>query len=136
MVVDDPAQMVAFVTVVPTLGVLFTVINRVAVFTQPFALVPVTVYVVVVTGDTFIVVPVKPPGCQIYDTAPVPVIDVVEPEQIVEFVTVVPTVGNELTVITRVAVAVHPCELVAVTVYVFASVTMRLAPTPPPGCHV
>ena len=42
IVVDVPAQMVAFVTVVPTLGSAFTVIIRVAVEEQP-ELVPVTV---------------------------------------------------------------------------------------------
>jgi hypothetical protein len=48
----------------------------------------------------------------------------------------VPTVGKELTVSVLVAVAVQPCALVPVTVYVFASVTINEAPTPPPGCHV
>ena len=44
MDVDVPAQIVAFVTVVPTVGAGFTVMARVDVFVQPVAvLVPVTV---------------------------------------------------------------------------------------------
>jgi hypothetical protein len=57
--------MVAFVTVVPTVGNAFTVMVRVAVFTQPFALVPVTVYVVVVAGDTLTDVPLNDPGIHV-----------------------------------------------------------------------
>ena len=43
MVVDEPAQIVADVTVVPTDGAGLTVINLVAVEVQPLAFVPVTV---------------------------------------------------------------------------------------------
>jgi hypothetical protein len=56
-VVFDPVQMEtsgpAFAT-----GVEFTVTVTVAVFVQPFALVPVTVYVVVAVGDAVTVAPV------------------------------------------------------------------------------
>ena len=55
--------MVAFVTVVPTVGNGFTVIVLSAVFVQPVTVVvPVTVYVVVVVGDTVTDVPLNPPG--------------------------------------------------------------------------
>ena len=43
MLVVPPTQIVAFVTVVPTVGEVLTVISRVAVAVQPFAEVPVTV---------------------------------------------------------------------------------------------
>lgn len=50
-ILDDPGATVI-------VGNAFTVMVRVAVFAQPLALVPVTVYVVVTVGDTVIVVPV------------------------------------------------------------------------------
>jgi len=66
MLVEVPAQIVAFVTVVPTVGNGFTVIVLIAVFVQPVVVfVPVTVYVVVVAGDTLTVVPLNPPGFQV-----------------------------------------------------------------------
>ena len=43
MEVDEPEQMIAFVTVVPTTGKVFTVIVTVAVPVHPFTAVPVTV---------------------------------------------------------------------------------------------
>ena len=85
----------------------------VAVLVQPVAVVvPVTVYVVVVAGVTVTVVPLNPPGFQVYVLAPVPVILVDDPAQIVAFVTVVPTVGNGFTVIILVAVFVQPVAVV------------------------
>jgi len=63
MLVEVPLQIVAFVTVVPTVGNGFTVIVLIAVLVQPVAVVvPVTVYVVVVAGDTVTDVPLNPPG--------------------------------------------------------------------------
>ena len=62
ILVDVPAQIVDEVTVVPTRGIGFTVINLVATATHPSALVPVTVYVVVAAGVTLMVVPLKAPG--------------------------------------------------------------------------
>ena len=113
---EEPAQIVAELTVVPTEGNGLTVISLVEVAVHPFAAVPVTVYVVVPGGVTFMVEPLKPPGCQLYVLAPVPVILVDAPAQIVAFVTVVPTEGEVFTVIRRKAVAVHPFALVPVTV--------------------
>jgi hypothetical protein len=115
-VVDVPAHIVALVTVVPTLGNAFTVMSRVAVAVHPLAPVPVTVYVVVLAGDTLMVVPVNDPGCQLYVDAPVPVILVLPPAHMVALVTVVPTLGNAFTVMSRVAVALHPLAPVPVTV--------------------
>ena len=64
MVVEPPHGIVELVTVVPTEGAANTVIKRVAEFVQPFAFVPITVYVVVVTGLTLTEVPLNPPGFQ------------------------------------------------------------------------
>jgi hypothetical protein len=60
-----PAQIVGFDAVVVTVGNALTVMVRVAVFVQPAADIPVTVYVVVVVGDTVADVPVKLPGIQL-----------------------------------------------------------------------
>ena len=51
--------------VVETVGNGFTVMTRVAELVQPFAAVPVTVYVVVVAGVTTTDVPDKLPGIQL-----------------------------------------------------------------------
>ena len=90
-------------------------IVRVAVFVQPFAPVPVTVYVVVVAGETVTVAVVKFPGIHTYDAPPFAVMLVLLPEQIVPPVVVVVIVGEGLTVIVRVAVPVQ-APLVPVTV--------------------
>lgn len=102
--------------VVATVGEALTVINRVDVLVHPLAFVPVTVYVVVVVGDTVTDVPVKEPGIQVYDDAPEAVIVVELPEQIVVLVAEVATVGSGFTVMVRVPVPVHPLAAVPVTV--------------------
>jgi hypothetical protein len=56
------------------------------------------VYVVVVVGDTVTVAPVNDPGIHVYVVAPVAVIEVELPAQIVAFVVVVATVGGGVTV--------------------------------------
>ena len=90
-----------------------------------------------IAGDTFTEVPLSAPGFQVYVAAPVPVSVVDVPAHMVDDVTVVPTVGNELTVIVLVAVFVQPVDVfVPVTVYVFASVTIIEAPDSAPGCQV
>ena len=137
MLVEVPAHTVALVTVVPTAGNGLTVIVLSAVFVQPVAVfVPVTVYVVVATGVTVTVVPLNPPGFQVYVFAPVPVMLVEVPAHTVAFVTVVPTAGNGLTVIVLVDVFVHPVVVfVPVTVYVVVEtgVTVTVVPLNPPG---
>ena len=58
-----------------------------ALSSQPTDVVPVTVYVVVAVGETFIDVPDKLPGIQVYVTpapAPVPVNDIVWPGQLLK----------------------------------------------------
>jgi divalent metal cation (Fe/Co/Zn/Cd) transporter len=60
-----PTQTEVFDAVVVTVGVGFTVTVNTEVFVQPFAAVPVTVYVVAVVGDTVTEAPVKLPGIQL-----------------------------------------------------------------------
>ena len=88
---------------------------------------------------TFTVTPLKPPGFHEYVLAPVPVIEVELPLQIIAFVTVVPTGGNGFTVTSRVAVFVQPVAVkVPVTVYVVVEVgdTVIEPPLNEPGIHV
>ena len=110
---------------------------RVAVFVQPFAAVPVTVYVVVVAGETETEVPLIAPGFHVYEVAPLPVSVVLLPEQIVVVAEVAVTVGDGLTVMVRVAVPVQP-EDVPVTVYVVVVVgeTVTGLPDNAPGFQV
>jgi hypothetical protein len=93
---------------------------RVAVRVQPFAPVPVTVYVVVDVGLTVIEDPVRLPGCHTKETAvPLAVIVTGLPEQTVVAVADVFTVGFGSTVTQKVAVDVQPVdEFVPLTVYV------------------
>ena len=94
-----------------------TVTVTCAVDEQP-AVVPVTVYVVVVAGETEIGEPLMLPGIQLYDVAPLPVSVVEEPAQMVGLEAVAVTVGVGLTVTVMVAVDAHPGPSVPVTVYV------------------
>ena len=57
-----PLQMLVEEADAVTFGSGFTVMATVPVFEHPFALVPVTVYVVVDAGETVTVVPLKLPG--------------------------------------------------------------------------
>lgn len=110
-----PEQIVAPVVVVVIVGEGFTVMVRVAVPLHPPD-VPVIVYVVAVVGETVIVVPVKLPGIHKYVVAPLAVIVVLLPLQIVAPVVVVVTVGDGVTVISCVAADVQPFEPVPVIV--------------------
>ncbi len=92
-----------------------------------------------VAGVIVIEVPLNEPGCHVYVVAPVPVMAVEAPAQMLEAVTVVPTDGSGLTVIIRVVVLLQPVTVaVPVTVYVVvaAGETMTVVPDNPPGCHV
>ena len=57
-----PAQIELLDAEAVTVGSGLTVTETVPVFVQPFALVPVTVYVVVDDGETVTVVPLSDPG--------------------------------------------------------------------------
>jgi uncharacterized protein with GYD domain len=111
-----PVQMVPLAADDVMVGVVFTVMVRVDVFVQPFAFVPVTVYVVVVAGETVTVVPLRLPGFHTYVTPPVAVIEVLDPEQMVAFVVVVLIVGRLLTVTVTVCVFEQPPGAVPTTV--------------------
>ena len=120
-----------------TFGAGFTVMVRVAVDVHPLAAVPVSVYVVVVVGETVTGDPLRLPGIQLYVAAPLPVMVVELPAQMVPPEVVVVTVGVGLTVMVRVAVDVQPL-LVPVTVYVVVpvGVTVTVVPLRLPGIQV
>jgi hypothetical protein len=63
--VEPPVQIEVLPAVTATVGEALTVIRRVAVAVHPFAEVPVTVYVVVVVGETVTGLPVNEPGIQL-----------------------------------------------------------------------
>jgi hypothetical protein len=132
-----PTQIVPTAAVAVTDGNAFTLTVTVAVFTQPLALVPVTVYVVVVVGDTVTDEPDKLPGFHTYVDAPLALNEVLPPTQIAEFAELAVTVGNGLTVMVRVAVFTQPLALVPVTVYVVVVVgdTVTDEPDKLPGFH-
>jgi hypothetical protein len=65
IVVELPKQIVPFAGEALTVGKEFTVTVTVPVFAQPGPVEPVTVYVVVVVGETVTVVPDKLPGIHV-----------------------------------------------------------------------
>lgn len=83
---------------------------------QPFAAVPVTVYVVVTAGVTVTFDPVSDPGIHEYVEAPVTESVTLLPVQIDPEEAVGVTVGDGFTVIKRVDVFVQPFADVPVTV--------------------
>lgn len=83
---------------------------------QPLAAVPVTVYVVVVVGETVTGEPDSDPGIHAYVAAPVAVSVVELPVQIEALEAVAVTVGEAFTVMRRVDVFVQPLASVPVTV--------------------
>ena len=137
-VVEDPLQTVTVVAETLTVGVGVTVISCVVEAVQPFAAVPVTVYVVVEEGVTVTAVPVNDPGIQLYVDAPFAVIVVGPPSQMAAGAAEVVTVGDVFTVISCVAVAVHPFAAVPVTVYVVvdAGETLTVEPLSDPGIQL
>lgn len=106
-----------------------------AVAVQPFAAVPVTVYVVFPVGETVTGDPVSDPGIQLYVAAPLPVSVAEPPEQIVAVDVDTVTVGLAITLMVRVAVPVQPLAAVPVTVYVVFPVgeTVTGEPLSDPG---
>ena len=133
-----PAQIVALVVVVLIVGKVFTVTVTCAVLEQPPGAVPVTVYVVVVVGETVTVVPLRLPGFHTYVDAPLPVSVVLDPLQIVEVLAEAVTVGRPVTVTVTLLVFVQPFEPTPVTVYVVVVVgeTVTVVPLKLPGFQV
>ena len=113
---DSPVQIVAGAADVLTVGRAFTVTVTVAVFVQPLAAVPVTVYVVVATGVTVLVAPVPNPWLHSYVLAPEAVITLDSPAQIVAGAADAETKGKAFTVTVIVAVFVQLLAAVPVTV--------------------
>jgi hypothetical protein len=72
-VAEEPTQMLAGEVAALITGALFTETVTTAVLPQPFALDPVTVYVVFTLGVTITFEPVMMPGSQTYEVAPVAV---------------------------------------------------------------
>lgn len=101
--------------VMETTGSGFTIRLCVAVATQPLSLVTVTVYKVVMAGDTMILGVVSP-VLQLYDPPPDPVSVAVAPTQI-EAGPEILALGSGLTLMVTDAEEVHPSILVTVTVY-------------------
>ena len=130
---DCPEFIVDGIAEAVTVGNGFTVTLTAAVPVHPAALVPVTVYVVVLVGDTVLELPVPRLCDQLYVLAPFAVNVVLCPEHIVAGDAEAVTVGNALTVTLTDAVPVHPAVLVPVTEYVVVAlgVTVMLAVLPP-----
>lgn len=102
------------------------------VFVHPFAAVPVTVYDEVETGTNG--VPLVMPPVHVYEDAPVPLSVTEFPGHIVEDgETVIPTAGEEITVMVTALVFVHPLAPVPVTVYDWVEDVAKATPsiTPP-----
>lgn len=141
-----PIQIAGAEGVTVIVGFGFTVTVTVAVFTQPLALVPETVYVVVVVGPAVTVAPVVPDnpvdGLHEYVEAPDAVSDTLLPLQIVGADGVTLTVGKGFTVTVTFFVLTHPFASVPVTVYVVVDVgfAVTVAPVvgdkPVAGLHV
>jgi len=129
---DEPEHIVDGDAEAVTVGVGLTVTVTDFVPVHPSALVPVTVYVVVVVGDTVLLAPLPRLCDQLYVLAPPAVNMDDEPEHIVDGDAEAVTVGVGFTVTVTVFVPVHPSALVPVTVYVVVvvGVTVLLAPLP------
>ena len=108
-----------------------TVTNRLAVAEQLAALVTVTVYVVVVVGDTEMAAVVAE-LFQLYEVPPLAVKVALAPLQIVTVAGAIAAVGLLFTVTKRLAVALQLLASVTVTVYVVVdageTVTCALVP--------
>ena len=133
--VVSPAQIILIEAADVTEGNAFTFKLTILVFTQPFTLVPVTVYCVVDTGETKTLEPVILPGFHVYVAAPVPVKVAVEFAHIVGEETPADTTGNALTVKLTVFVFTQLLALIPVTVYtvVVAGDTTVTEPVKAPG---
>jgi hypothetical protein len=111
------------VTTIDGIGSGFTVIVVAVVVSQPSEFVTVTVYVVVVAGDS-VIAAVASPVSHAYEVPPDAVITTLAPSQIVPSLLVTPDVsaivtdgvGSAFTVIIVEVAEVHPSELVTVTV--------------------
>jgi len=128
-----PVQIAAGEAEAPTTGEGLSATVTVEVPLHPAADTPVTVYIVVVPGQTLTVVPVRLPGIHVYVEAPAAVRFVHCPLQTEPGAALAETEGLGLTVTVATADAVEPVGVVPVTVYVVVVVglTVILEPEPP-----
>jgi hypothetical protein len=131
-VVEVPGQMGFADAEMLTVGPGFTVIRTEAVLVHPVASVPVTIYVVVVSGLAVTVAPVvadKPvAGDHEYETTPLAVNVTELPEHIIDVVGKTDTVAEAFDVTVTDAVDVlHPLASATVTVYVPAHKLLAVA---------
>ena len=126
-----PLQTAVGDAVAVTVGSGFTVRVTVLVPVQPAAVVPVTLYVVVVEGVAVKLAP-DPLGLHVYVLAPDAAMVELWPAQMAAGVAVAVTVGNGFTVSVTVVVPVQPQASVPVTLYVVVAVgfAVKLAPVP------
>ena len=118
------------------LGKLYTSTSVVAVFVQPLASVPVTVYTVYDDGVTVHVAVLGPPA-QLYVLAPPPLNTLLLPLHTIGVPELAVTVGLALPVTSIVAVFEQPAPLVPVTVYVVVPVmALNGIPSFTPPLHV
>jgi hypothetical protein len=120
--------------VIAAVGIAFTVTVRDAVAVQLPVPVTVTVKVVVVAGEKVLLAPVPNPLLHEYDVPPLAVSVVTSPSHIVTDEGLMDAVGLAFTVTLNVAVAEHPLDPVAVTVYVVVDAGVKVADAlePPP----
>src|SRR6185312_5202693 len=112
IVKELPLQIVPLFTVIVGVALTVTKLTAVSAPMQPKALVPVTLYEVVVVGDT-----TEVPLEKVYVEAPEGVMVNELPEQIVPLFTVMVGVVFTVTALTAVFVATQPKALVPVTLY-------------------
>ena len=134
----------------PIVGVAFTTTVEIAALLGPLVqiavplpMLPVTVYIVVLVGETVKLLPTVPIGNNVYVLAPLGVITELFPLQIVALLALVkPTVGVGLTVMVVVkllaAVLIQPAALTPAIVYpvVLVGLTTKLLPVAPLGVRV
>ena len=96
-VAEPELQIVVAELVIVSVGNGFTVTVTVLVFVHPRVFVPVTVYIVLMAGETTTLLPVNEPGFQVYVEAPLTLRVLDKPAQIVAAFAVAVKVGNELT---------------------------------------
>lgn len=114
----EPEQTVVKSADALTVGTGRTVTGTVAVFVQPLASVPVTVYVMDDAGTSVTVLPLAAIGAQLYVSAPVASSVTVLPAQSGSTSAKAFRAGNGFTVTVTVSVPIQPLMSVPVTVYV------------------
>jgi hypothetical protein len=136
-VVLFPEQIFVLLAKISTAGCVSTVSVTDCVAVHPLTLVPVTVYVVVVVGETETLAPPKLPGIHVYMFPPVALRVAELPWQSEVFGVLIATGGAEFTVTVTVDVLLQPFS-VPLTVYVVVAEgeTESVLPVRLPGCQM